>query len=86
MAYDTIRGTSVLYGGVGLNDLVYGDTWELTSICIADFNGDNVVDFFDYLDFVDSFASNLPAADFNQDAIIDFFDYLDFVDAFSTGC
>ncbi len=54
--------------------------------CLADFNGDTEVDFFDYLDFVDAFSSNLPTADFNGDGSIDFFDYLDFVDAFSEGC
>ncbi len=55
-------------------------------ICAADFNCDDTVDFFDYLDFVDAFSSNSPAADFNADGVIDFFDYLDFVDAFSMGC
>ncbi len=54
--------------------------------CSADFNADGEVDFFDYLDFVDSFSSTAPSADFNQDSTIDFFDYLDFVDAFSVGC
>ena len=54
--------------------------------CAADFNGDTVVDFFDYLDFVDAFSANDPSADFNNDTVIDFFDYLDFVDAFSAGC
>ncbi len=58
----------------------------VTGSCTADFNGDTAVDFFDYLDFVDAFSSQLPAADFNHDSSIDFFDYLDFVDAFSTGC
>ena len=54
--------------------------------CPADFNADGITDFFDYLDFVDTFASNSPAADFNEDGIVDFFDYLDFVDAFAAGC
>ena len=54
--------------------------------CLADFNHDNVVDFFDYLDFVDALSAMDPSADFNGDMVIDFFDYLDFVDAFSTGC
>lgn len=58
----------------------------LTSGCTADFNGDSVVDFFDYLDFVNAFAVNAANADFNQDGIVDFFDYLDFVNSFSTGC
>ncbi len=54
--------------------------------CAADFNGDDVVDFFDYLDFVQAFADNDPSADFNADTVIDFFDYLDFVQAFAEGC
>ena len=54
--------------------------------CRGDFNADDALDFFDYLDFVDAFSSGSPIADFNSDDVIDFFDYLDFVDAFSTGC
>jgi hypothetical protein len=52
----------------------------------ADFNSDGVVDFFDYLDFVQAFATGSNAADFNGDGAVDFFDYLGFVDAFATGC
>jgi CubicO group peptidase (beta-lactamase class C family) len=51
----------------------------------ADFNGDDTVDFFDYLDFVSAFSANAPEADFNADTVIDFFDYLDFVAVFG-GC
>ena len=58
----------------------------LTVECPADFNGDQVKDFFDYLDFVDAFAGGQRTSDFNHDTVIDFFDYLDFVDAFSGGC
>lgn len=54
--------------------------------CPADINGDGVIDFFDYLDFVSAFSSGMPVADFNGDTTIDFFDYLDFVAAFSAGC
>jgi probable HAF family extracellular repeat protein len=54
--------------------------------CTADFNGDNQVDFFDYLDFAQAFDSEDPAADFNGDNQIDFFDYLDFAQAFDVGC
>ena len=49
--------------------------------CLADYNRDGTVDFFDYLDFVDAFSQG--TADFNLDGSIDFFDYLDFVDRFS---
>ncbi len=54
--------------------------------CAADYNSDDVVDFFDYLDFVDDFSQNENFADFNADQIIDFFDYLDFVDTLASGC
>lgn len=54
--------------------------------CPSDFNNDNVVDFFDYLDFVAAFASGGPSADYNADTVTDFFDYLDFVAQFATGC
>jgi hypothetical protein len=54
--------------------------------CEADFNGDNQVDFFDYLDFVAAFDAEDAAADFNGDNQVDFFDYLDFAAAFDEGC
>lgn len=54
--------------------------------CPADFNGDNSVDFFDYLDFVQEFSTGGTNADFNADGVVDFFDYLDFVAAFAEGC
>lgn len=54
--------------------------------CAGDYNTDQQVDFFDYLDFVDDFSAGVQAADFNNDLSIDFFDYLDFVDAFSSPC
>jgi hypothetical protein len=56
------------------------------STCRADFNGDRVVDFFDYLDFVAVFDAEDAAADFNGDNAVDFFDYLDFAAAFDAGC
>ncbi len=63
------------------------DTFVITGgDCSADFNNDDVVDFFDYLDFVSAFAAEDPSADFNDDGSIDFFDYLDFVQAFAEGC
>ncbi len=54
--------------------------------CPADFNRDNTVDIFDYLDFVDAFRAETFEADFNFDGVIDFFDYLDFLRIFNFGC
>jgi hypothetical protein len=61
-------------------------TIDLEAGCAADFNGDNQVDFFDYLDFAQAFNDEDPSADFNGDNQIDFFDYLDFALAFDAGC
>lgn len=66
--------------------LIYTPTSVILTVCIADYNFDQVVDFFDYLDFVSDFAANRSRADFNDDGVIDFFDYLDFVQAFGAGC
>lgn len=66
-----VRGTIVASGAIN---------------CPADFNGDAVVDFFDYLDFVAAFAAAGPNADYNGDTVTDFFDYLDFVAQFAGGC
>ncbi len=83
----------VTVGDIGMYEcVVTNDCGSVTgnaaflSVCRPDFNHDQTVDFFDYLDFVDAFANALPSADFNRDGVLDFFDYLDFVDAFSTGC
>lgn len=59
---------------------------DLGTPCIADFNQDGTVDFFDYLDFAQEFSTGNPAADVNGDQVVDFFDYLDFVQLFAAGC
>jgi hypothetical protein len=58
------------------------DSYVMVGGCEADFNGDNQVDFFDYLDFASAFDAEDDSADFNGDNQVDFFDYLDFVAAF----
>lgn len=58
----------------------------LTVSCFGDFNCDDSVDLFEFLDFVDPYSATGPDADFNHDGNIDFFDYLDFVDSYSAGC
>jgi hypothetical protein len=54
--------------------------------CPADYNGNNTVDFFDYLDFVQDFSNEDFKADINFNLTVDFFDYLDFVEFFDAGC
>ena len=60
--------------------------WLSCSDCPADFNNDDQIDIFDYIDFVELFAVGDTRCDFNQDFQSDIFDYLDFVDAFARGC
>ncbi len=71
-------------GGVGV--MLLHVHIDCMAACRADFNSDDVVDFFDYLDFVEAFSSGAVSADFNSDGVVDFFDYLDFVSEFSNGC
>ena len=58
--------------------------------CVADFNGDGFIDFFDYDDYVNCFETGTcppgRSADINGDDFVDFFDYDDYVNAFETGC
>ncbi|KAA0215837.1 MAG: hypothetical protein DYG94_06685 [Leptolyngbya sp. PLA3] len=54
--------------------------------CPADFNGDNLLDFFDVQDFLAAFSAHQPAADFNNDSAFDFFDVQAFLQAFANGC
>lgn len=57
--------------------------------CLADFNEDDFVDFFDYQAFVSCFEGLCEPgldADANQDGFVDFFDYDRFVTVFETGC
>ncbi|MDX2149084.1 MAG: glycerophosphodiester phosphodiesterase family protein [Planctomycetota bacterium] len=55
-------------------------------LCAADFNRDQTIDFFDYLDFAAAFADDRLSADFNKDRQLDFFDFLDFASFFASGC
>jgi hypothetical protein len=74
--------------GVGEGPIVDMGAFELQGAgrCTADMNRDGVVDFFDYLDFVQMFASESMRADIDGSGTIDFFDYLDFVALFNAGC
>ncbi len=78
VAIEVTPGFSTQYVGV--------DDVQVYEGCLSDFNRDEVVDFFDYLDFVAAFAEGGLTADFNSDDEVDFFDYLDFVGSLSSGC
>jgi len=54
--------------------------------CLADWNNDGELNFFDVAGFLDDFAAQNPAADLTNDGSFDFFDVAAFLDAFSNGC
>ncbi len=55
--------------------------------CIADYNEDGFVDFFDYDLFIANFEAGLiPEADLNNDQFIDWFDLDYFLEQFELGC
>ncbi len=64
--------------------------WAAQPGCLADFNRDGFVDFFDYGTFVDCYEGQAcppgDSADANQDGFVDFFDFAFFAEAFEAGC
>lgn len=66
------------------------DTGEIYRLiptgCLADRNGDGVVNFFDVLDFLADFAAGDMSADINGDLVLDFFDVLALLSAPTTEC
>lgn len=54
--------------------------------CPGDFNRDDLLDFFDVLNYLDAFAAGDAAADLVDDGAFNFFDVATFLDLFSRGC
>ncbi|QOJ00126.1 MAG: hypothetical protein HRU70_06345 [Phycisphaeraceae bacterium] len=79
----TARGTSEIeVFGLGVEDS--------TAPCLADYNDDGFVDFFDLDAYIECFEGlSCPdgrSADFNGDGFVDFFDLDDYIVSFETGC
>lgn len=68
-------------GDMDTNDLTLLDARN----CLADFNGDFFVDFFDYSDYVDAYGVGDLSADVNGDGFLDFFDYEEYLIEFESG-
>jgi hypothetical protein len=62
------------------------DTGPGESDCVADFNGDFIVNSQDFFDFLNAFFLNLPIADVNFDTVVNSQDFFDFLTAFFSGC
>jgi hypothetical protein len=71
----------------GVIDADYGLVVSgILEACVADWNGDGVVDFNDLLEFVNDYVADLPRADLNGDGVIDFNDLLEFLNRHNGGC
>lgn len=80
----------LLNADVGVTELTLGLDMDLrangTSVCRADFNDDQVLDIFDFLEFQNAFAMQDPRADFDGNTEFDIFDFLAFQTAYAVGC
>ncbi len=78
---------SMFPGDVVVEDLALSLTGEVAgSSCIADLNGDGVLNFFDVSAFLNAYSSNDLSVDFTGDGTLDFFDVSAFLSAYSAGC
>ena len=75
-----------------VGDSICGDNIDGVSLriephdCPADVNLDGALDFFDFLEFQNLFASDSALADFDCSGSLDFFDFLAFQNLFAAGC
>ncbi|MCC6677561.1 MAG: hypothetical protein IT436_10490 [Phycisphaerales bacterium] len=79
------------FGGGACPTTPYGSFWMTMygmlggggNPCDAiDYNMDGLIDFGDYLEFLNFYDAQDPAADLNNDGIVDFGDYLEFLNLF----
>jgi hypothetical protein len=52
----------------------------------ADWNEDGVIDFNDFLAFLNDFNAEDPCADLNGDGVVDFNDFLEYLNIYNVGC
>lgn len=74
--------THVPYVGDSGSAYIFG----LNCACPADLTGDGLVDFTDYLEFLNLYDAGDPRADLNGDGFVDFSDYLAFLNFYDVGC
>ncbi|MFK7884794.1 MAG: GC-type dockerin domain-anchored protein [Phycisphaerales bacterium] len=65
---------------------VHADAMSLIGTCLADFNGDRILNFFDINDFLVAFIAGDPNADLTGNGVIDFFDIRELIDSFEFEC
>ncbi|MCC6676350.1 MAG: endonuclease/exonuclease/phosphatase family protein [Phycisphaerales bacterium] len=62
------------------------ESFRFDTLRPADLTGDGLVDFSDYLEFLNLYDAEDPRVDFNGDGFIDFADYLEFLNHYDAGC
>jgi len=76
------------FGGGACPTTPYGSFWMTmygqlggggTDCSVIDYNEDGLIDFGDYLEFLNRYDAQDPTADLNGDGIVDFGDYLEFL-------
>ncbi|MCC6678355.1 MAG: hypothetical protein IT436_14545 [Phycisphaerales bacterium] len=60
--------------------------WARLSACRADVARDGLIDFADYLEFLNLYEALDPRVDFNGDGAVDFADYLEVLNLYDAGC
>lgn len=87
--YEVARDTGVFTWVASFDTTAPGSPVSIVAYvdpCLADYNTDGFVDFFDYAEFTEAFTTGTHRADVTGDGFIDFFDYLMYVEAFEAGC
>lgn len=80
----TDRNQQVDRNGIGYFDELFIEVADVS--CVADLNGDGVVDADDFFLFLQLFAAGDLQADINQDGLIDADDFFAYLNLFAQGC
>lgn len=90
-----IRGAWTAYpyfpsGTVIVSDIENGlfvlDPSQAMDRCLADANGDSLVNTLDFIAYLNAYNDALPLADYNRDGTINTQDFIIFLNAFNKGC
>lgn len=65
---------------------IHADAFILVPTCLADMNGDRMVNFFDLSDFLARYGSSDPEADLDRNGSWDFFDISTYLDWYGSFC
>jgi hypothetical protein len=84
---DTVRSRYQIENGTVLEGaIISGSITPVMGPCIADVNGDGMLNFLDVSMFLSAFGSQDPVADFNTDGMFNFLDVSQFLSMFGAGC